>query len=431
MKRPAETSAEQLELVFPPSKFIKDELEDRGWTQGDLAAILGRPPSDISRFLGSEKISVEFAKELAIAFGKPAEYWLSLENKFRLVTSPEVDEMVKKRSELFSSYPIKEMQKRGWLSGHSQIENLEPEVTLFFELNEPDEGFEDQVSFKRTVKEANLNPAEKAWLYRAKHLARAVPVIEYDAALIDKVISQVRKLAAKATSAIKVPELLINYGIRFVVVEPLPRAKIDAAAFWLDNSPVIAMSMRFDNIGSFYFALLHELMHIKYQDGFSFDDLEADQTDANEIRANEEAADVLVPQDRLNNFIKLYSPYYSEVRINNLATQLKIHPGIIVGQLYHRKEITFGTLNKLAVKVRELVTQTAFTDGWSQPVPRIKMQKAMEQKTMQIKNDLENLNKMVREWQRENNTDEVDAEAVAKWAVEKFDYAPGTDRGLK
>ena len=29
--------------VFPPGEFIKEELEARGWTQTDLAAILGRP----------------------------------------------------------------------------------------------------------------------------------------------------------------------------------------------------------------------------------------------------------------------------------------------------------------------------------------------------------------------------------------------------
>ena len=365
-----ETKPEQ---VFPPSKYIKDELEVRGWTQGDLAAILGRSPSDISVYLGKEKISVEFAKELSTVFGKSPEYWLNLENIFRLSLTPDVSDLVKKRTELFSAYPLKEMQKRGWISDIAGIENLEPELITFFEMDKPDDEFESKVSFKRTIKEANLNTAEKAWLYRAKHLARALPDVEYDETHIDKVIAQVRKLAAKSSAAIKVPELLGSYGIRYVVIEPLPRAKIDGAAFWLDGSPVVAMSLRFDNIGSFYFALLHELMHIKHKDSFSFDDLESGSDDLCEIRANEGAATTLVPPDRLDAFVKMYSPYFSEARINNLATQLKIHPGIIVGQLQHRKELAYGTLNKLAVKVRELVTTSAFTDGWGQPVPRIRL----------------------------------------------------------
>lgn len=422
----------ETEDVFPPSKYIRDELESRGWTQADLAAILGRPPSDISRFLGNEKISIEFAKELETVFGKPAEYWLNLENRFRLYLSPEVSTSVKIRSELFNSYPLKEMQKRGWISENVPFENLEPELTAFFEIDQPDEEFESRVSFKRTAKEANLNPAEKAWLYRAKHLARAMPVVEYDPANLGKAIAQIRKFAAKSTSAMKVAEILNLYGIRFVVIEPLPRARIDGAAFWLESSPVIAMSLRYDNIGSFYFALLHEMIHIKYKDRFSFDDLESEPTDESEVRANEEAAEILVPQDRLNAFIKMYSPYYSEARINNLATQLKVHPGIIVGQLQHRKEVNFGTHNKLAVKVRELVTTAAFTDGWEQPVPRIKMEEALRARAMTIKKDAEQTIRMIQEWQRVHNTDEVDPEAVAKWAVETFDFTPdGNNTSVK
>ena len=59
-----------------------------------------------------------------------------------------------------------------------------------------------------------------------------------------------------------VASLLQRYGIRFVVVEPLPKAKIDGAAFWLDqNTPAIAFSLRYDYIGSFWFAVIRELFH--------------------------------------------------------------------------------------------------------------------------------------------------------------------------
>ena len=156
------------------------------------------------------------------------------------------------------------------------------------------------------------------------------------------------------------------------MVEPLPNVKIDGAAFWLDaESPVIAMSLRFDNIGSFWFALMHELDHIEYKDAFSFDDLQSKPSDEAEERASWNAANLLVPRHELEEFIRACAPRYSEARINNLATGLQIHPGIIVGQLQHRGEISYAAHRKLLTKVRDFVTQFACTDGWGQPVPQL------------------------------------------------------------
>jgi HTH-type transcriptional regulator/antitoxin HigA len=227
-------------------------------------------------------------------------------------------------------------------------------------------------SFKRTIKESSLNNAEKAWLARARQLARACPVASFNENNISALKAELRRLAAKTQAAHRVPELLTGAGIRFVVVEPLPSVRVDGVAFWLDaSSPVIAISLRFDNIGSFWFTLLHELDHIEHRDTFSFDDLQSTPNDEAEKRASNNAANLLIPQQELEAFIRACSPRYSEARINNLATRLQIHPGIIVGQLQHRGEVSYAAHRKLLTKVRDVITQLAFTDGWGQPVPQL------------------------------------------------------------
>jgi HTH-type transcriptional regulator/antitoxin HigA len=45
---------------------------------------------------------------------------------------------------------------------------------------------------------------------------------------------------------------------------------------------------------------------------------------------------------------------------------MKIHPGIIVGQLQYRKELGYSALRELLPKVRDIVIGTALTDGWNQ-----------------------------------------------------------------
>jgi HTH-type transcriptional regulator / antitoxin HigA len=338
---------------------------------------MGRKVTEINSLTaGRRQLSPELAQELGVIFGRSAEYWLGIDTAYRLSQTDYVDHAVILRSELFS-YPIKEMQRRGWIPETRDAEELQQEVDRFFnnDLGKPVSDSYDLplgVSFKRTIKESALNNAEKAWLARATQLAKACPATSFNENNIPKLKAELRRLAAKTQAVNRVPELLTGAGIRYVVVEPLPAVKIDGAAFWLDAaSPVIAMSLRFDNIGSFWFALLHELDHIEHRDTFSFDDLQSKPNDAAEKRASDNAAHSLVPRQELEAFILACAPRYSEARINNLATRLQIHPGIIVGQLQHRGELSYAAHRKLLTKVRDLVTQLAFTDGWGQPIPRL------------------------------------------------------------
>ncbi len=41
--------------VFPPGEFIREELESRGWTQDDLAQIMGRPVRLVNELVNAKK----------------------------------------------------------------------------------------------------------------------------------------------------------------------------------------------------------------------------------------------------------------------------------------------------------------------------------------------------------------------------------------
>ena len=63
------------------------------------------------------------------------------------------------------------------------------------------------------------------------------------------------------------PRIVSECGIRLAIVECLPNAKIDGVCFWLNKySPVIGLSMRFDQIDNFWFVLRHEIEHVLRRD---------------------------------------------------------------------------------------------------------------------------------------------------------------------
>src|SRR5436309_12089363 len=75
--------------VFPPGEFIRDELDARGWTQGDLAQIMDRPVQVVNELIaGKKQITPETAMGLAKAFGDDdALYWMNLDSVYRLANT--------------------------------------------------------------------------------------------------------------------------------------------------------------------------------------------------------------------------------------------------------------------------------------------------------------------------------------------------------
>ena len=87
-----------------------------------------------------------------------------------------------------------------------------------------------------------------------------------------------------------------------------------------------------------------------------------------EERAEYEAADFLIPKEKLESFAARHRPFYSKIKINQFAQRMQVHPGIVTGQLQHEKEIPWKANREMLVKIRNLVTTTAITDGWGKTV---------------------------------------------------------------
>lgn len=366
-------------ITKSPGALIKTLLEEKDLTQEDLAIITGLSRQFVNKLIsGRSTITPETAISLATALGGEASEWLRLdsEHRLRFITKDVSD--VEKRAVILETAPIRDMQRRGWLSDTDNFEKLEVELKEFFETEDLRSELNFRAAYKRTAKLPNLNKAERAWFFQAKRIAKALPTARFDESKLSKLEKELRRVAAYAKETYRVSQILGSYGIRFMVIEPLPRAQIDGAAFWLDeSSPVIAVSIRFDNIGSFWFTLMHELKHIQYKDALSIDgDIEEGfrhpeslGEDSIEQRANEGAAASLIDPEELDSFIRRVSPLYSRQKIIQFAHRIKIHPGIIVGQLQHRKEIPFSSHRQLMANVRDVATEIALTDGWGKTLP--------------------------------------------------------------
>lgn len=354
-----------------PGEKLRQAIAAKGWTQDELAIITGRSRPLINEIVsGKRGITAEMALALSAAFGDTPDYWLRLESDYRLSQAHNDSPEVMRRARVFEIAPVKEMQKRGWIGESKEIEAIESELKKFFRVNSLDEDPRIIAAPRKTDSLASFTPAQRAWCFRAQQMAEVVHAERFKPELLPHCKKRLRELAAYPEEAKNVAKVLAGYGIRFVIVEPLVATKMDGAAFCLPTAkPVIAMSIRRDQIDRFWFVLFHELSHIQNNDASVDIDLIGEDTapvatDDIEHRANEDAAATLIPPEKLKSFILRVGPLYSKIRINQFAHTLKIHPGIVLGQLQHHQEVGWNANPEMLAKVRSLVISTALTDGW-------------------------------------------------------------------
>ena len=368
--RPAEVS--------PPGRLLKRELDARGWSQSDLAEILGRTVAVVNEIiLGKRGITPETARGLADALGTSAALWLNREASYRLSLLQD-DDVVARRARLYEKAPIRELIRRNWIEDSNSIDILEQELLDFLGISE----FQEDAEFahaarKSTPYDAPTTPAQQTWLCRARQLAPAVSVEgSYSRKQIPNLVQELRELSEAPESIRMVPRILANYGIRIIIIEPLKGTKIDGASFLVGKSPVVVISLRYDRIDHFWHTLMHEIGHLWHEDGPLLDlEIVTDKAipkgeeQEYEQRANEFATNALIPTDSFNDFVIRVRPLFSARRVQAFARTMKVHAGIVVGQLQHRNEVDYKNLRSLLVPVRHIITGTALTDGWGSQLP--------------------------------------------------------------
>jgi HTH-type transcriptional regulator / antitoxin HigA len=374
-----------MEAFLTPAQMIEARLREREWTQRTLAKVLNLSEQSISSLMnGRTKIGTEIALQLEAVLGIPADELLTLQASFELKKAQlefRPDPALTTRAKIFGELPVADMIARGWLKGVDDLwdSRLNESLCRFFGVPTIDDIEVLPHAAKKTDVIGEATPAQMAWLYRVKQLSQKMLVRKYSASATANAVRELRALLVSPEGARKVPRILSDHGIRYVIVESLPSAKIDGVCFWLDEkSPVIGMTLRFDRIDNFWFVLRHELEHVIQLHGKSAVMLDVNlegeragtgpHVPEEERIANNAAAEFCVPQTQLKKFIQVKSPFFAERDIRGFAATYKIHPGIVAGQL-QRKTERFDLFRNHLVRIRSVVTPNAMVDGWGDVAP--------------------------------------------------------------
>lgn len=320
-----------------PSILIRARIA-KGFSQRQLADTLGLKEQQIQRYEAEEYASAnlrrlaDVARALGLNINEVAE--------FRATSQEPLGD--KNDNLAWDQFPVREMYRRNWFEGFpgsldEAVANAEELVKEFVKgsLDKPVQSAARQ--HVRSGGDVNWC-ALIAWQCRVIALAKKQSLKnKYNQKTItEEWLIKLTHLSRIDDWEKEVIKYLQDAGIRLVIEFHLSNTYLDGAAFLLsDGSPVIGMTLRYDRLDNFWFVLFHELIHIikhlhKGDIESIFDDLDA-KAEGIEQEADEQAGEILVPEDRWNIALARY--LRTKDSIINFSNELGIHPAIVAGKI--------------------------------------------------------------------------------------------------
>jgi HTH-type transcriptional regulator/antitoxin HigA len=357
--------------ISPPGDTILDIIEEREWTQAELAERLGYNPKHVNQLIkGKVPLTEEAAIRLERVLGSTVGFWLAREAQYReRCARLEATETYAQWTDWLDMLPVKEMMTIGCLSKRRIDAKSKPglveDCLRFFGVASPDEWQSHygkmEASFRRSRAEQSDVGAISAWLRMGEQLAEKLDGPKYDKSIFESVLPVIRSLTVSPPEEFEphLQALFHQAGVAFVLVPAIPKAHISGVARWLNpHRPLIQLSLYGKTNDKFWFTLFHEaahiLLHSKEKKSVFLDDPnknQADNTEENE--ANTWAGDFLIPSEHKGEL----SSIRSKSDCFAFSERLGIHPGIVVGRLQHDGLIEPSWMNDLKVSFRFVATE--------------------------------------------------------------------------
>jgi HTH-type transcriptional regulator/antitoxin HigA len=350
--------------VSPPGDTILDLLEERNWTQQQLADRLGYSLKHVNQLIKAKvPLTEDAAIRLQNVLGASVGFWLTREAQYReRVALLDAAERQVPMVPWLERFPIREMMDIGVLTKRRLDTKTKPELVGellgFFGVATPDQ-WESQygcmeLAFRRSREDQADVAAISAWLRMGERSAEKLDGPSYDEARFKAALMEVRGLSCKSPQEFQpvMRRLLHEAGVAFVLVPALPRTHVSGVARWLNaRRPLIQLSLYGKQNDRFWFSFFHEAAHIllhgQHKKSVFLDDPSKTGSSSNEEQeANAWARDFLITPNQARSLVDIPKTKAAAI---SFAQSIGVHPGIVVGRMQHDQLLDVRWLNDLKV----------------------------------------------------------------------------------
>lgn len=333
---------------FHPGVYIKESLEAMEMTAREFSARTGISERTISAIInGNGDITFDIAYKLSLYFDNSINYWTNLQNQYNVYMIES-----KKEKELEEEWNLIKSVKKYLLEGN-YISIDDGKTDIIYKCRQV-VGVNSLLLLKKEdsfvcLKEQHTKNEtdcffQNFWIALALNEARKKEVISFNKSLLLSSLSEIRSMTVQDPIVFypRLKEIFHNCGVSFVLLPYLSKSNIYGATKWFSKDNVmLAISNRGGKADLFWFTLFHEISHVlmehRRETLINMKDVLDDEAD---IKASE----ILIPKKQWDKFIS--NRIYTKESISIFASELGIHPCIVLGRLHKEKKVPYDRFNK-------------------------------------------------------------------------------------
>lgn len=338
----------------PPSRTISYLLAKKSISIAEFdkaAELTSMSLSDVID--GYRAIDQFMAIALEKHLGGSRDFWISRERQYRDSLAPNTERSLVEH--LRHTLPLRDMLSYGWLRPFYQGDSDVDAAIRFFDVSSKEEyrdryeGLVAGLNFRRSDSFSLKVGSLAAWMRAAEIQASLIECRKWSKDALRESITQIKPLTRDRDPAEFLPVLTSicsKAGVALAIVRTPSGCPVSGATkFLTPTKALIVLSFRHLTDDHFWFSFFHEVGHLVLHDASDiFIECQEMAQDSLEAEANAFAASIIVPSEYQSDFEKVSANKYEIVRF---ARAIGVSPGLIVGQMQHRRMLRQNQMNKL------------------------------------------------------------------------------------
>ena len=339
-----------------PGETIQAIIQDRDISPAWLQESLAMRESELNNLIaGRLPISEELAKRLAEALGSTSRFWLKRDKQYHS-SLRELELAVPELASWVRSFPLNEMVNSGWLRRPASKKTAASELLEYFGVSNLAEWREEyqarlrRTQFRTSQSFENTTASTTAWIRRGELVAEQMNCGVFNKYNFRQSLQELKSLTLEKNPRRFISALQLacsRHGVAVVVARCASGCTASGATYLLETgTALLLLSARFLSDDQFWFSFFHEAGHLVLHTNESCVEEKGAEPNELEIEANRFAQEIILFPLGEQELLNLEPSKFSIARF---ARRCRVAPGLIVGQLQHRKKLSHSSYRAMKV----------------------------------------------------------------------------------